>query len=121
MKTLNLAKTVSAIVLGAAVAAPAAIAGGLTPEQMEEERQNLYADGSLPFIHSPVLYDTGDRSSTVWTEKRIAEFKNLRADGSLPFIHSPDSFGNGMVDSEVIWTDEYIAEWRNLHSDGSLL
>lgn len=121
MKNTSLTKTFIAIALGAAVTVPAAIADSLSPAQIADERQNLYSDGSLPFIHSPVLYGSGSDVKVIWTDERIDEFKNLHSDGSLPFVHSPDAFGTGVANSDAVWTDAYIAEFRNLHSDGSLL
>ena len=121
MNTATFNKTLFAIALGAAVAAPTAFAESLTPAQIAEERANLHADGSLPFVYSPVLYDSGSNDTVVWSEERIAEFENLHADGSLPFIHSPDAFGSDVPDTGVVWTDEYLADFHNLRSDGSLL
>lgn len=116
----NLTNTFVAIALGTATAAPAFAAGGLTAEQIAEERTNLHADGSLPFVHSAEFYGRGT-SDVVVTVEQQEELDNLYADGSLPFVHSPDIYGNDVPASNVVWTDEQIAEFRNLRSDGSLL
>jgi hypothetical protein len=116
----DLTKTFAAIALGAAIAAPAFAADGLTAEQIAEERANLHADGSLPFVHSAAIYGSGV-DNTIYTEEHLAELRNLHADGSLPFVHSPEIFGNGVAVEDVVWTDEQLADFRNLRSDGSLL
>ena len=116
----NVTKTVVAIALGAAIAAPTFAAGGLTAEQIAEERANLHADGSLPFVHSVEFLGDG-KSNVIVTMEQQEELDNLYADGSLPFIHSADTYGDVVAASEVIWTDEKIADFRNLRSDGSLL
>lgn len=112
----NLTETFAAIALGAAIAAPNAIAGGLTAEQLAEERENLWSQGSLPFVHSLVLNESGSRSSAAMTQEEIDEFENLRAQGSFPFIHSPNIYGSDADDHEVVWTEEQIEAWHNLHA-----
>ena len=97
------------------------MADSLTPAQINDELRNLHADGSLPFVHAPVFFQSESDSAVVWTDERIAEFDNLHADGSLPFVYSPDAFAGGASASQRIWTDEYLAEFRNLRADGSLL
>lgn len=116
----QLTKTFASIALGAAIVSPAAFAGGLTDQQILDERANLHADGSLPFVHSVEFYGRGT-SNVVITAEHQDELDNLYADGSLPFVHSPDGFGQQQVAGEVIWTEERLAEFRNLRSDGSLL
>jgi hypothetical protein len=116
----DLTKTLAALTLGAVVAVPTAFAGGLTAEQLAEERANLHADGSLPFVHSPEIYGSGG-NEVIYTDEQVEELENLYADGSLPFVHSPTLFDDTAVASDVVWTDEQIAEFRNLRSDGSLL
>lgn len=116
----NLTKTFVAIALGAAIAAPAFAVGGLTAEQVAEERANLHADGSFPFIHAPALYGTGTNDMIVTVEQQ-EELDNLHADASFPFVHSPSLHGDSVAASEVVWTAEQLAEFRNLRSDGSLL
>ena len=116
----KLTNTFVAIAIGAAIAAPAAFAGNLSAQQIAEERANLHADGSLPFVHSSEVYGKGV-DDTIYTDERVAELDNLHADGSLPFVHSADAFGDSVAASDVIWTEAQIAEFQNLRSDGSLL
>jgi hypothetical protein len=116
----NVSKTAVALALGAAIAAPTFAAGKLTADQIADERANLHADGSFPYVHAPVLFGSGT-SDVIVTDERQEELDNLYADGSFPFVHSPDLFGNGVPASEIVWTDEQLAEFRNLRSDGSLL
>lgn len=78
----NVTNAVVAFALGAAIAAPTFAAGGLTAEQIAEERSNLHSDGSLPFVHAAKFYGSGV-DNTIWTEERIAEFQNLHSEGSL--------------------------------------
>jgi hypothetical protein len=97
----NVTKTIVAIALGAAVAAPVFAAGGLTEQQIAEERANLHADGSLPFVHSVEFYGAG-RNDTIVTVEFQEELDNLYADGSLPFVHSPVLYGDAVSASEVV-------------------
>lgn len=116
----SLIKSSVAITLSTAIAAPVAIAGGLTADQLAEERANLHADGSLPFVHSVEIYGKSAKD-VMYTNERADELENLYADGSLPFIHSPVIYGDSAVASDEIWTDKQLADFRNLRSDGSLL
>ena len=97
----NVTKSFVAIALGAAIAAPAVAAGGLTAEQIAEERANLHSQGSLPFVHSAEFYGSGT-SDVIITMEQQDELDNLHADGSLPFIHSPVLYGAGVSASEVV-------------------
>jgi len=116
----NLTKTFVAIALGATLATPALAVGGLSAEQIAEERANLHADGSLPFVHSAAFYGAGSREVIVTVEQQ-EELENLYADGSLPFIHSADIYGSSVDAGDAMWSAERIAEFENLRSDGSLL
>jgi hypothetical protein len=119
MKKTQSSHHLVAVLLSGALFAPSLFADGLSPAQLEDEYRNLYAEGSLPFVHSPTWYAMSDRHAAEWTAERRAEFDNLHAEAGLPFVHDP-AWNIASDARPLAWTEVRLDEFRNLQAEGRL-